>query len=580
MANRWAAVNRSGMILVVVCAAATFAFGQTPKPLSKSEKMAERMARLDARAAARTSAAAVPSVLAATTVPNTNDLCANAFVVGIGEYAGNNSFASTDGSSTYTGGENDVWFVFTPTETTYYRIVPQSEEIYTVLSIHSACPGTDTNQIAGSYSSLFVELTSGVSYIIRLAGDNYMSGPTKGPYTLTLSYAFPLRSSVLDVAVDPNGTFTLATAGDPYDSSNRLLFGHPSPWSSETTFYVDGSVYGNGLSDDQTDYYELTQASATAGGVNTTVWSAGGIELTQRLSLSAGSEGGPLNNLRIEYTATNVDTVNHVAGIRIFLDTWLGDNDGAPFRVPGIGDVTHETERWGLEIPSTWSGFDDLDNPDKIAHGTLVCGDYPRPDRVIWGAWATMCDHAWDYAPDGGRLLTDDSAVAVYFHPTTLRPGQSRTVGTFYGTTTFEIDINPPLAIALSGPGQLDEGINNYIPNPFFVVAYIEHSVPTVTVPVQNAFAEIRLPSGFSLKSTPARSDLGTMNSGDTRTVWWYVEAEPRFVPEGETPDPATAFTFQVDVGGTSQATKTVSLDVLVPELEPVLGARTWQLYQ
>ena len=66
-----------------------------------------------------TSKSIVP--LATINVPNTNDNCASAFDVTVGnDYVGNNSFSSTDGSSSE-GGVNDVWFRFTPTTTSYYE---------------------------------------------------------------------------------------------------------------------------------------------------------------------------------------------------------------------------------------------------------------------------------------------------------------------------------------------------------------------------------------------------------------------------------------------------------------------------
>lgn len=67
-----------------------------------------------------------------------------------------------------------------------------------------------------------------------------------------------------------------------------------------------------------------------------------------------------------KYTVTNNDTISHNIAIRIMIDTMLNNNDGAPFPIPNIGDVTNQMELTGSNISQYWLAFYSLDNPDIL----------------------------------------------------------------------------------------------------------------------------------------------------------------------------------------------------------------------
>ena len=75
---------------------------------------------------------------------------------------------------------------------------------------------------------------------------------------------------------------------------------------------------------------------------------------TQSLSIVENEYTGKPDTIAITYTMTNNDNIAHNVGIRIMLDTMLGNNDGAPFRVPGYGNVTKELELTGREEDWTY----------------------------------------------------------------------------------------------------------------------------------------------------------------------------------------------------------------------------------
>lgn len=113
-----------------------------------------------------------------TSTPPGNDDCANATIIGEGNFSGDTSSATNDGSS-YCGSSStspDVWFRYDATSNLTLIADTFGSNYDTVLSVHSACPGTDLNTIScnddciGLDSCVSVSVTAGNSYWIRVSG--------------------------------------------------------------------------------------------------------------------------------------------------------------------------------------------------------------------------------------------------------------------------------------------------------------------------------------------------------------------------------------------------------------------------
>lgn len=339
-----------------------------------------------------------------------------------------------------------------------------------------------------------------------------------------------LSSAFIEVAVGDNGNFTVGTLegdpGNPLDDNKNILFGHPIPGTGATTLRVDGTDYWNYGSGQQIG--QITSPPSTVDGVNTTIWQVDDISLTQRLRIVQG-DSGRLDTLSIEYAIHNSGAVSHNVGVRSFFDTQLGDNDGAPFRVPGLGDVTFERELLGDVVPQSYQSFDDLANPAVQTQGTLIGGMAVRPDRVVWGNWSHLNDAPFDFTVDPNIDLSD-SAVAVYWNPVAIGPGGSRTVGTYYGLGDIH-SVQGDLIVGLSGPGELSVVEGAYVPNPFTVTAFI--STPAAAAGSGNITAQLELPAGLELAQGQTSShDVGDLPPNQTTQTSWQVLATG--TPSGE----------------------------------------------
>ena len=157
----------------------------------------------------------------------------------------------------------------------------------------------------------------------------------------------------------------------------------------------------------------------------------------------------------MKYTLRNAGTVGHKVGLRFMLDTYIGENDGVPFTIPGKAGLcdTQQVFNTPAEIPDFIQALEhaDLKNPGTVAHLTLKvldsAGKIEPPSRAQLGAWPNQSLQAFGYptalgsmtrwevplAPIRALPQQPDSAVTLYWDEKFLEPGQLREMAFAYG---------------------------------------------------------------------------------------------------------------------------------------------------
>ena len=225
------------------------------------------------------------------------------------------------------------------------------------------------------------------------------------------------------------GRYTEATA-----EGKRLLFGYPVLCTSYTTIRIDGNNY---CQDVTMDSY-ATQMPTIIGDSIVTKWSLPqNVDISQDLTLMP-------DTTKYRLAVTNNDHASHNIKIRYMFDTMLADNDGAPFRVPGVGDITTEQE-FINPVFDYWQAMDRLANPTLTSNCTFVPGK--KPYKVQFAKWGDIHDEPFDYRIREGRNITSetpvgiipDTAVGMYWDLGTLVPDETKDVVVYYGTALFNI---------------------------------------------------------------------------------------------------------------------------------------------
>jgi hypothetical protein len=203
-----------------------------------------------------------------------NDLCANATLVTSGTYSGLTTHATNDGTSSCgsSSTSKDVWYKYTTGNAGTLNLDTCTSGFNTVLSVHTGCPGTSSNQVANgcndnstlcgagsTQSSLSLPVAALTTYYIRVSGNSGANGgyvlhvsgpdpditaPTPNPMSFQLSPSgLPVPMSTSQV------TMTAAEATDPstpvqYYFSVSGVGGHASGWQT-SRIYTDTGLQTN-----------------------------------------------------------------------------------------------------------------------------------------------------------------------------------------------------------------------------------------------------------------------------------------------------------------------------------------------
>ncbi|AHM57334.1 hypothetical protein EAL2_c20530 [Peptoclostridium acidaminophilum DSM 3953] len=329
----------------------------------------------------------------------------------------------------------------------------------------------------------------------------------------------PQGNDYIEYAVNEyDGKFTIGTregTSNPNDDNKKMLFGHPYPGTSFTTINLDGEY---------AKYTPDAESSISSGTTNMSEQTMGDVSVKQVLSIVKNSATQKEDVVQIKYIVTNNDGASHDVGVRIMMDTMLGDNDSAPFKVPNVGNVLYEREYTGADVPVYWQAFDSIENPTIVSQGTLRDGYNTAPDKVQFASWGDITDTLWDYEVSEYQEI-GDSSVAVYWNPITIGPGARKDFVTYYGLSEFSANAASGMVLGVTAPSELVLDKEEYTPDPFIVTAYIVNSGEETSA---NTVVKINLPEGLNLYSGSSEVNVGDVLPGEEKLVSWYVTAVKR----------------------------------------------------
>ncbi len=153
--------------------------------------------------------------------------------------------------------------------------------------------------------------------------------------------------------------------------------------------------------------------------------------------LFVGSDSAALaDGMLLKYKMENVSQRDAAIGIRLLLDTWLGEKSLQHFRTDKRPKVAEEL---ALEARSTdaW-----ISSPGDRADLMVVLGGngLVRPEQVVFANWKRLNDEPWGMDAIPGRSFTllpysvNDSAIALYWQATMVAKGSSREISLVLGS--------------------------------------------------------------------------------------------------------------------------------------------------
>lgn len=336
---------------------------------------------------------------------------------------------------------------------------------------------------------------------------------------------------VINQDENAKGRFAIETTGgapmESGDENKPLVYGRPKPWTSYTTLKINNMNYVFGGSTRRRAGEDANYGKVTEGPVvkNNKIYTSSlikDIKVEQILSIVKSNTTGLFDTSQIKYRITNKSNQEKEVGLRIMLDTMLGQNDGAPFRLADNA-VTTDNLYLKNELPIFWQAFDSISNPTVTSQGTFKGPGVTAPDKVYFSDWGSLADGVWNFDFNPGEEFVRkgeyeiDSAIAMMWEPKMLEPNEEVTYVTNYGLGGIKV-VPGLLALGVTSPAEFTFNENNqYFP----VVAYIEN---TSDINAENVKVEIELPEQFNTRNKSVKK-IGDLESKDTAQVNWEVGA-------------------------------------------------------
>lgn len=322
------------------------------------------------------------------------------------------------------------------------------------------------------------------------------------------------------------GRFSIeTTSGDPErisDDFQPLIYGRPKPWTSYTTLFIDQTpfIFGGNTKKraGKTGQYGTFISQEIVSKNIVTVYQYDTIQVTQTMTFFRNPQTKVKDTALISYEIFNTGSKSKKIGARIMMDTQLGSNDGAPFRI-GSKIIETETKLEGPNILDFWQTFDHLATPNVIAQGTLSLEDalISPPDTLYLVNWGTLADHPWSFPfKEGNNFIRSgetekDTSLALYWEPLEIPPQGKRVIKTLYGLGGITLSAGE-LSLGLASPSEMSESSKGQL----LLVGYIYNAGGFTSKDTTSTFI---IPKGFKIIQGKAVQSLGDMLAGASKQV-------------------------------------------------------------
>jgi hypothetical protein len=265
------------------------------------------------------------------------------------------------------------------------------------------------------------------------------------------------RSPVVVKIQDVQATVVDAASSGPVDPVQRIRLNPPQRLNIDVkgeqgqtlhlshfpAFNIDGKFSSpiNGMGGGR---FEVTNGKLpkTPGGKDRVgfmnVYVEGDMRLTQTIEVVPTKPTKPgqkrlLDSIMVRYVMENKGKQDHKMGLRVYMDVYIVDNDGALFAAPTIPNkVLDGVELKDKTLPDYFQILQrpDMKNPGYIAHATLNLGNaVEKPNRVVFTRHG-IGFNTWEMAPN---IAGGDSALGIFWEPRDVKAGGKREIAYAYG---------------------------------------------------------------------------------------------------------------------------------------------------
>jgi hypothetical protein len=247
------------------------------------------------------------------------------------------------------------------------------------------------------------------------------------PATLTNSHL------LVDVEDDTGRLFisTVDGLGEVQGDEQKSLLFFDVPRTTYTYIYADGDLFPFGG-----DRGVFIKRPVVVGNYIETEWGNELIQSTQTVEWVERAETGLQDGVLIRYGIENLTERPLEAGLRILLDTYLGEGGNAHFVLDDGTPVEYETELEGADVPSWWES---REGEGLCLRCSLREQLVTPPQRLVFANFRSLLLYPFHYRVRRNRRFhsfpysRNDSAAAMIFATRVLEPGERVEYGIILG---------------------------------------------------------------------------------------------------------------------------------------------------
>jgi hypothetical protein len=257
---------------------------------------------------------------------------------------------------------------------------------------------------------------------VLISGFVCVSGPAR-------LEALEIRQGLIRLDIhEKTGRFSLSYLTDPIADRYDPLFTHQDPRTSFLAVNVNNRVYRLGEASIFSISIDESNSAAPA-----IVFQSPFLMVRQEFWFLKTPGSPEINGIKIAVHLENLDTKAAAIGLRMLIDTSLGE---------GQGETPFETDRRRVSS-ETGIGGDDLDqwwisrNNRLSLMGSIFAGPDARPDFLHFANWKRLNDMPWRIGYSQGRNFNyppysmGDSALSYYYEPVPVPSKERLNYGIF-----------------------------------------------------------------------------------------------------------------------------------------------------
>ena len=283
--------------------------------------------------------------------------------------------------------------------------------------------------------------------------------------SLSMLYAMEINDGNIRLVInEKNGNFSMYYLTDPDTMRYEPLFNNREPRASFWELNIDGNIDRLGRS------RKFDIRTEDLNGNPVIVYESGNLEVRKIFTPTRTGNSNTINGVNITVTVQNTDNKAVSAGLRVLIDTNLGERRNMIPFITNNQVILNETRIEGTSDETYWISRGN----NTALMGSIVNpldSDSRMPDYVIMANWKRLNKAKWDFKYSQGRSFNNrpysirDSAVCYYFENATLEAGQTFTYDILLSTEDIPWYSGRYVLDLTDIIGEIEDSVVNEDPN-------------------------------------------------------------------------------------------------------------------